>query len=930
MDSSAYVSLATGRIWAKTATETDAYHPLLCHMLDVGNVALALLEHPNASHIVTLLSRALGVERIHVPRLTAFFMALHDLGKASPSFQGKAPRLWTAARQAGLPANPLPVPAFEHGLESWLALEQILPARAVLRLAMPERQENRFWNKVALALGSHHGTIYSTSYSSQYPEVRTSGALCEAWHEPWQRVRQKLVTVMETVFLDSGEPPPSCPGNLSVLCLLLNGLTILCDWIGSDECFFPPYAGDLDVYPALARDRAKHALRERQLLSFLPRAEQSPSFRSLFSDLTARTLQSALDPDELPDLPSRSLIVVEAPTGEGKTEAALLAASRLVAGGDCRGFYFALPTVATSNQMFERVRRFIARQAGDEAAPISLMLVNGQASMSTEFASLLARGQRWERDSAERIVADSWFLPRKRSLLSPYGVGTVDQALIAALNVRHVGLRLLGLSGKVLIIDEVHAYDVYMSSILERLLAWLGELGSSVVLLSATLPSGQRQRLLRSFAGDAVSVSACASGAYPLITIVDRGDPERRVRTVEPARSNRGRLIHLRRRADGERKRNDNARFLLEQTSSGGCACWIVNTVGEAQSCHSELRQMAAALPEEDRPEMILFHARFPLGRRRRIEEAVLRCFGPTGERPRRAILVATQVVEQSLDLDFDIMMSQLAPVDLLLQRAGRLHRHDFRRRLEHLKEPHFVILEPGERGSGQPEFGPNGRVYEPFILLKTLLALHDRQTVVIPDDVRGLVEAVYDSTVDLEACRKARLDANYLSQTFRDWLAEQRRMEQEADHRLLGQPDVRGRFNWQRGLEFDEDAAERDGWVAAQTRLADPSVRVVLLDAEHPDLRGGGILETANELDAAASKGLLLRSVSLSHASLVRYVTQAHDDPRVRPLDRYRALRGHYLLILTDKTFRWRQDHRDYRLRLDDELGVVITAERE
>ncbi|MHB1416581.1 MAG: CRISPR-associated helicase Cas3', partial [Chloroflexota bacterium] len=626
----------------------------------------------------------------------------------------------------------------------------------------------------------------------------------------------------------------------------------------------------------------------------------------------------------------QTLAIVEAPMGEGKTEAGLLLAARLAARGGARGLYFALPTVATSNQMYERVRSHLAGWAGD-GERVGLLLINGQAELSPQYAEALAQQRApGNRDPDDPIEVDSWLLPRKRSLLSPYGVGTVDQAMMAALNVRHVTLRLLGLAGKVVLIDEVHAYDTYMSTVIDRLLAWLRALGASVVLLSATLPSARRRQLVAAFTGREAAATT-ADEAYPLVTIADADadGPPRRLAVSGVAAA---KTVALERRPDGEGERAANARYLVDRLGEGGCACWICNTVDEAQRCYMTLRKVGAALPPDLRPEVLLFHARFPLERRQQIEKEVLGRFGPGGERPRRAVLVATQVVEQSLDLDFDLMATQLAPVDLLLQRLGRLHRHADTPRPAGLASPCLVLLEPPRGGDGGFAFGPYGYVYEPFVLLKTLLALQGLGTVEVPDAVRTLVEAVYDDRPPDEAALAALgLPASALATARRHFDGEQQRMAQEARRRLLGEPDRKGNFHLHPGLRFDEESAERDEWIAAQTRLAEPSARVVLLEQDDRLLATCGLLdEPQAALSVEAVRELMLRSATISKRALVGYLDDATEDPRVIELQGHRALKGYRLLLLTGGEFPWTWHKRDHRLRLLAELGVVIDGEED
>ena len=326
-----------------------------------------------------------------------------------------------------------------------------------------------------------------------------------------------------------------------------------------------------------------------------------------------------------------------------------------------------MPTTATSNQMHERTTNFLSRQLGRQIEPL---LVHSQALLR----DLPDQGDPVEEREHEGDAASgqAWFLPRKKSLLAPYGVGTVDQALMSILQTKHFFVRLLGLSHKVVIFDEVHAYDAYMSELFERLLTWLRAVGASVIILSATLPEKTRQKLARAYAGS--TGAAAAATLYPRLTFADAGGIVNAIAlTPPPTKTLQFDWM--------SREKEDIVTKLRELLVDGGCAAVICNTVTRAQELFRAIRDLPEKLCDDEN--LILFHARFPMAWREEIEQKVLHKFGPGGEkgkrdpaRPQKAIVVATQVIEQSLDLDFDIMISDHAPVDLLLQRSGRLQRH--------------------------------------------------------------------------------------------------------------------------------------------------------------------------------------------------------------------------------------------------------------
>jgi CRISPR-associated endonuclease/helicase Cas3 len=357
--------------------------------------------------------------------------------------------------------------------------------------------------------------------------------------------------------------------------------------------------------------------------------------------------------DDLGDEPG--LIVIEAPMGEGKTEAGLGC-------GRSRGIYMAMPTQATSNALFERVARFLERAATGRS---ELALAHGAGGPWAAQARLREIGL-GTADSS--VQAAWWFKGSKRALLASNGIGTVDQALIGVLNARHSFVRLFGLTGRTVIFDELHAYDSYTGGLIERLATWLQGLGCRVVLMSATLPAARRDSILQAWAGD-VPVPAAA---YPRVTWARPGA----VQAVAFPAARQQQLV-----VEGIDADNVAARAVA-MAKQGARVLLVVNKVRRAQELYG---LTAGNVPST------LFHARFPMDERLEIERRVLQQFGPGGSCTGGHVLVATQVAEQSLDIDMDVLITDIAPVDLVMQRAGRIHRHD-RARPAGFKQPLVLV----------------------------------------------------------------------------------------------------------------------------------------------------------------------------------------------------------------------------------------------
>jgi len=536
----------------------------------------------------------------------------------------------------------------------------------------------------------------------------------------------------------------------------LAGFTVLCDWLGSSRRpeEFSDELMPLEEYWEMVQPWAGERIRQAGLLP------HEPAERFGLADCLGGLSENGLRPTPLQaraaDLPlaeGPQLFLLEDVTGAGKTEAALLLAQRLMAADCATGIYFGLPTMATSNAMYERLRKIYRHLYVPDSEP-SLVLAHSASRLSDSFMGSLASGSAsayGDNTLSASAHCNAWLADnRKKALLAEVGVGTIDQALLAILPARHQSLRLLGLLDKILLVDEVHACDAYMQSLLCDLLRAHASVGGSAILLSATLSQAQRRALSKAFteglAAPAPDLRRITHEDYPLLTQVHAGGCEEyRVATRDS----------VRRRVGVEILESETA--VLEQivtaAAKGQCVCWIRNTVNDARRALILLRSHLAE------GYIDLFHARFALADRLAIEQCVLSRFGPNstpGDR-RGRVLVATQVVEQSLDLDFDLMVTDLAPIDLIIQRAGRLQRH--RRDPEGRRidgpdgrgEPRLLIHAPPWTESPPRDWlssylAGTARVYEfqDARLWLGLRLVREAGSFHMPEDARRLIEGVY------------------------------------------------------------------------------------------------------------------------------------------------------------------------------------------
>ena len=464
--------------------------------------------------------------------------------------------------------------------------------------------------------------------------------------------------------------------------------------------------------------------------------------------------------------------------GEGKTEAAFFAHLELQRRFGHRGLYVALPTKATGNAMFARTLEFLRSQGPGRS--LDLQLLHGATLLNDVFQNLRFSGI-YDSETGGEIRAGEWFTHKKRALLSEYGVGTVDQALLTILPVRHQFVRLWGLANRVVVFDEIHAYDAYTGTLLIHLLRWLVAMGSSVVLLSATLPPSFRRKLAEIVGAEMPEVEA----EYPRLSIFTPGLVDQSHFEADIARRQTIRL-------QGIAPDLPAIYSELEKHPAGMCLA-LLNTVQRAQELYRlfpdgeplEREGQRVGKRLSDGTEVFLFHARFPAERRQKREDEALAVFGKEGKRNGRKILIATQVAEQSLDLDFDLIVTDLAPIDLILQRAGRLWRHQ--RGPRPISEP--CLLVAGLAGDEPPSFGKPlwwDCVYREDLLLRTWCLLHDERELTLPDEIDKLVQAVYEEQVEIPESLQERLEKAQENGRRR----EPTPIRSQANMAILGLPD--------------------------------------------------------------------------------------------------------------------------------------------
>lgn len=818
----------TASFWAKTGDKDSPTRglSLVQHMLDAGSVAARLWDTWLAPGLQKRFSEHLCLSMEDTRALVCWLAATHDMGKATPEFSGQL----DARRDENLaiyrqrieqqdfefpedlvtPVSGLRCP---HSKYSQSILIHLLTNNI-------EGMPREVAETLASISGAHHGTPADYLPTSTELSNVILERLSPKWHATWQELYN---ITLERFGASSALQQLAQHGRTIPVSVqfCITGFVIMSDWIASNPDFFPMGTFGSTEQEQRARIGWQALGLEQRWTAALDTNPDTPAadlYASRFgwSSPTLRPMQEVVV-EAARSMQSGGMMCIEAPMGQGKTEAGLIAAEFLAQATGRTGVAFAAPTQATSNALFDRVIEWVeyqtsnvAQEHGEALKPHSMFLGHSKNRFNKSYEALsksdifdesAPSGRENNRKTLRpgtSLARHSWLSGTKKGLLSSFVVCTIDQVLMTALQARHVMLRYLGLASKVIIIDEVHAYDAYMSRYLSAALYWLGQMNAPVILMSATLPSATRDDLMKSYAkglkigAEANKVAAPAPPSqndlmakmkarlagiqaapkpeaseepfldldYPVVhtlTAEDNGTPKK-WKVEQPVEQTE---IELKLIADSP----ESVLNVLEPLANDhGCSAVICNTVGRAQEMHAFLSEQFG---EEH---VILTHSRFTATHRTEQEELLVSKLGKKahyseseGEdssRPHRLIVVGTQVIEQSLDLDFDVMITDFAPVDLVLQRMGRLHRHDSRTSSERApayRKPVCYVRGVETFGSHNeaPDF-PRGfkAVYEQMILFSSyaqLLPHFDGEPLQIPADISPLVQKTYQENASAE-----------------------------------------------------------------------------------------------------------------------------------------------------------------------------------
>lgn len=844
-------------LWGKKKEKDGQYYwlPLEQHLLDTGNIMIQLWNHWLSEGQRKFIMESISESEVEAGVSLASFLGLvHDLGKSTPAFALK-PSFNNQSPDLDKILTENLIKSGFSGLENWSTESSSKSPHALASQVLLEAYGVR--EDIASIVGGHHGRtandkqeirVQLATYTANYCQYDHDGECAENWRE----VQRKLFEwALEGAGYRNVAELPEIKRPAQVL---LQGLLIMADWIASNEEYFP-------LFPI---DKEEEAFQEERLESGWERWSKTYLWTpNYFHDIDEqynkrfqfrpRQIQRAFS-EVIDKVQNPGIIILEAPMGVGKTEAALLGVEQMAEKGKCSGMFFGLPTQATSDGIFSRIKDWVGKIAGETSDNKSLQLVHGKAQFNETFQNL---------KNAENIYADEgsvvineWFTGRKTAILDDFVVGTVDQLLLAGLKQKHLALRHLGLSKKVIVIDEVHAYDAYMGEFLYRVVEWLGAYRVPIIILSATLPASRRTRLVETYCRGmgmkkrnikAAFTDWKETEAYPLITYTD-GDWVGQMRDF-PLENTKEVKVEL-------LEEDDLAATLQRELSNGGIAGIIVNTVKRAQKIAEKLE---VVFVQEN---ISVLHSGFLAPHRREKEAQLLDEIGKNAKRPQLRIVIGTQVLEQSLDIDFDVLFTDIAPMDLLLQRIGRLHRHRETERPGNLKNPVVYIM--GIQAMAEFEEGTR-KIYGDYLLIRTQLALPGN--LALPADISKLVQQVYkeqeSSEVELEV--PVSIIEKYKEAKAKDELKIKEKEKNSNVFRLKGPYDLEE--NSLIGWLKDDIPSDTEEAGLAKVRDGSESIEVILVKRKENELYLlDDITSISGELTPALAKKISQQTIRLPH----------------------------------------------------------------
>ncbi|TPR13216.1 CRISPR-associated helicase Cas3' [Apilactobacillus timberlakei] len=819
----------TDILWAKKSKSENGMQkwlPLKQHLLDTKGVMLMLYRHYLSDHQKNIIKESIDGDSLDAEKLVEFLGASHDIGKATPVFQAKSGYQGTQILDEKINYNLLSSDLFskdffekglfQKDLKYYLKSPHALAGEALL--------ENFGVNsEIGSIIGGHHGKPIK---EAEEPSINNIVDFPENYYfneskiyfDKWDELQKEIFywTLNISGYNDANDLP-----NIEYVSsqVILEGLLIMGDWIASCDDYFPLF--DLEQKDLItSSSRLENGFKKWFKTSIWTPEIHNNSleyYKNRF-DFKPREFQKKIF-ESIKKTEHPGIVIIESGMGSGKTEAALSTVEQLAQKMHCDGMFYCLPTQATTNAMFSRVISWLSGLAIDDDENKSINLIHGKSSLNENFANLPHNIDIDDEDKDAGVLVNDWFAGKKTKILDDFVVGTIDQLLLLALKKKHLALRHLGFSGKVVVIDEAHGFDSYMQTYLCRALEWLGKYKIPVIILSATLPAEKRIEFINSYLDkdDKTLDNKIKNNlSYPLVSYSD----DNKINVIDSFTNNKKdmkiKVINF---------RGDILKELKTLLSDGGICGIIVNTVIKAQKLAKLLMSQFGSENVE------ILHASFLANERIKKEKKLVDNIGNNSESERYnhrfRIIIGTQVLEQSLDIDFDVLFSDIAPMDLLLQRAGRLHRHKENDvlRPSKLVEPKLYVL--GISEEYEYEDG-SSFIYGDYLLMRTQYYLED--IIHLPHEISKLIQTVYDFTKIPKF--SVNVQKKYLE--AKDIFKENKKSQQNAAdaYRISSYEDMEDNLiGWlDNSLDSKDKFSDEQG--LAQVRNGNDNIEVIMVKA--------------------------------------------------------------------------------------------------
>lgn len=750
------MSITIDDLWAKI----DPFESIESHLRRTGLVCKIALTKSSLVSIWNILRDSCqGIDDENLLNLICYIVAMHDIGKVSPCFQGKNEKQKVKLSELYKSSH---CTKFRHELQSRKYLYDIL---------LGKEFDDDLAELFSYCVGMHH-----YKFTNKYQEEEINSKIIATWMEFVDKIEKN-------VFLKFTFQLNKCftINNYDTFFHFLLGILILSDWLASNDSFSCYNINEVESDPSIYyKLLIHHGFGEKQIDKNLYDYKRLLNTNNIVLRPFQKWSTEYFNNGNIFDL-----MIIEAGTGEGKTSVGLYSALQAMSKTD--GFYLALPMKVMVESKYRELKNIF------DDTGVHLTLLHGSRQLVDDLDDSETYIDIRNDDEAVN-VSDYLFSDSRKGLFNKYVVGTIDQLLFSVLPTKFSILRLVGLSGKVLILDEIHSYDSYTNQLICRLLSWCNALNIKVILMSATIQKSLKDEFIKAYLGSSVSLM---NNGYPLITIINKNE----LKEIEIESSEKKKKINLE-LLDVLMDIDKQCDKILESYNANSNIVVFKNTIKESQQVYDKLVELGV-----NKDDLLLCHSNMIIEDRVLKEKNVIKLFGKdVRNRPSRFIVICTQVLEASIDIDFDVSFSDLAPIDILIQRWGRVCRFDICSK-SFQRGKYYVFIDTTQ-GFGDSQF-----IYHELFLSSTQNFLKKHTTLLLPNELRKSIESVYTFT-------------DFTSEYF-DWVNSEKTKKNKGLISSIEAPNN----DYFTPIEHEYTFFDEDNCYNFSTRLFNSQKKVILLD---------------------------------------------------------------------------------------------------